>query len=300
MKLSAAIEALCVATRANGCSKRTVGSYRDKLKWLVEFLGDVDVEDITVHDLRRWVAHLMDSNLSPFTVQSRVRHAKRLFNWLAEEGDLDDNPMKRIHTPTPRRRKPKGIHQEDVLALLEGAQGPGLYDLRDRALILFLADTGARAGGVCGLKMQDLDVDAGLAAVTEKRGKTRYVMFTEPTAEALRDWLEAANIEGGPVFLGLGSRSEGALTPNGLSQMLRRRSAELETVGPTNPHAFRHAFARHYLLDGGDLGTLSELLGHESVEITKNYYAIFSLPELKKMHDRHSPVKSIIGTDGHE
>ncbi|MFN2271461.1 MAG: hypothetical protein ACK2US_11530, partial [Anaerolineae bacterium] len=93
MKLSEAIDALCIATRADGRSSRTVGSYRQKLKPLLAFLGDIDVGEISIGDLRRYVAHLMDlqaryvdhptrrqreGGLSPFTVSSRIRAFKRL------------------------------------------------------------------------------------------------------------------------------------------------------------------------------------------------------------------------------
>lgn len=298
MLLSEAIEALAVATRANGRTRRTVESYRQKLKMLVAFLGDVSVESVTAQQLRRYVVDLMERDLSPFTVASRVRHTKRLFNWLDEEGLITDNPVDRIRTPRPKRRKPKSISERDLLRLLKTTQGGNLWDLRDRSIILFLADTGARVGGLCGLDVGDLDLEAGLATVTEKRGKTRFAMFTAPTAEALGAWLQAAEIERGPVFLGLGARSEGALTISGVEQMLRRRADRGGCEGPTNPHAFRHAFARHYLLDGGDLATLSDLLGHADVSTTKAFYGIFRTEELRAKHRKHSPVRALLGGDG--
>ena len=60
MKLTEAIEALCIATKVNGRSPRTVDGYREKLGYLLAFLGDVAVESITVDDLRRFIASLMD------------------------------------------------------------------------------------------------------------------------------------------------------------------------------------------------------------------------------------------------
>ena len=98
MLLSEAIDALAIATRANGRSARTVQSYRQKLRPLLEFLGDVAVDAVTVHDLRGYVVSLRDreqrysdhptrptiaSGLSPFTVSSIIQSTKRLFNWLA-------------------------------------------------------------------------------------------------------------------------------------------------------------------------------------------------------------------------
>jgi len=287
---------LCVATRANGRSPRTVDAYAEKLSHLVAYLEDPPIEGVTLADLRAFVADQWDRDLSPFTVASRVRSLKRLCNWAVAEGILPDNPAARIETPRPKRQKPKGIATADLVALIETMDGGSVYDLRDKALTFFLADTGARVGGVCGLRVQDIDLDAGLATVTEKRGKTRFVCFTEPTAEALRAWLRVRPTDKGPwVFVGLGARAKGALTRSGVLQMLKRRAKRAGIEGPVNPHAFRHAFPRHFLLDGGDLGTLSELMGHEGVEITKEYYAIFTVKELQEKHRKHSVIGQRFG-----
>jgi site-specific recombinase XerD len=311
MLLSEVIEALLVATRADGRSPATVEFYRRKLRPLLAFLGDVEVEVITVQDLRRYRAYLMDrptrwpdhpehdevaGGLSPFTIAAHARAEKRLFNWLEAEGVLPVNPSRRLKTPQPRRREPKGISRSDLLALLATTEAGGPADLRDRAVMLFLADTGCRVGGLCRLRIEDLDFEAGLASVTEKRGKTRLVPFNPPTSAALQAWLEVRPGDRGPwVFVSLGNKAQGALSRNGVAQMLKRRARCAGVTGPVNPHAFRHAFARGFLLSGGDLAALSELMGHSGVEITKDYYAIFTIQELQEKHRRYSPVAQMFG-----
>ncbi|MCD6552447.1 MAG: tyrosine-type recombinase/integrase [Anaerolineae bacterium] len=313
MLLSDAVEALLIATRADGRSPSTVNSYRRKLKPLVDFLGDVEIETITIDDLRGYVGDLMDrqarwasnpyvseqaGGLSPFTVASHVRAIKRLFNWLQEEGHLDNNPARRLKVPQPRRMKPKAISRQDLTALLGTTEGDSVADIRDRALILFLADTGCRVGGLCGLELEDLDLDNRTAIVCEKGDKCRMVFFTEPTAEALRAWLEVRPDRATDcVFVTL-SHSVGALTGNAVTQMLKRRAKQAGAKGPVNPHAFRHAFAREFLLGGGNLGTLSDILGHTDVEVTKMYYAVFTTGELKRQHDKYSPIAQMFGEKG--
>ena len=204
MQLSEAIEALGIATKVDGRSSRTVQGYREKLGYLLAFLGDVAVETITVDDLRRFIASLMDERvlfeghptrkkrkgkLSPHTVQSYVRHTKRLFSWLAEEDRIDTNPAKRIKVQKPKRREVKAISRDDFLAILATTEGGQVIDKRDRAIILLLADSGARAGGVCGLRVQDVDLEGRTAEVVEKGGHFRFIYFTETTAQAIHDWL---------------------------------------------------------------------------------------------------------------
>lgn len=314
MLISEAIERLCIATRANGRSKRTVQSYRQKLRPFLRFLGDVPVEDITIHDLRCYVASLWDSetlyanhpvrkerkgSLSPFTIAGRVRTAKQLFNFLQVEGEINDNPMKRIRTPNPKRRRPKAIKQADFLALLETTKGGDVIDLRDRAILYFLRDTGCRVGGLMGLEIEHVNWEKQLVLVTEKGNKSRLIPFTGQTANVIRDWLVVRPEGKGPwLFVGLKAHANDCITQNAVAKMLNTRSERAGCEGPTNAHAFRHAFARDFLLNGGDLGTLADLLGHEDIKTTKEYYGIFLIEELQEKHKRHSPIAQMLeGSD---
>jgi integrase/recombinase XerD len=300
MKLTEAIERLAIATRANGRSPRTVDSYREKLGHLANFLEDPPVEGVTVHELRSFVVAQLDSGLSPFTVKSRVRALKRLFNFCQEEGIRDDNPGQAIKTPNPKRDAPKGIKWADFLALLETTRPGDLLDLRDRALMLFLFDTACRVGGLTWLEVDDLDLEARRAVVTEKRGQTRPVFYQQATAEALRDWLRVRPSDRGPWVFTSSKVGYGRLTGSGVRHLLDRRAEEAGCEGPTNPHAFRHGFARAYLLGGGDLGTLSDIMGHSSVAITKEFYAVFTTDELQRQHDRYSPIAQLEGGENDE
>lgn len=297
MRLSEAIEALLLATRANGKSPETVKAYREKLGYLLETLGDVAIEAVTVQDLRGYVAgqlaRVTAGELSPFTVAGRVRALKRLFSFLLEEEVLTANPARRIKTPRPRRVTPKGITHRDLVRLLESTQGGWVLDLRDRAIMLFLADTGCRLGGLCGLNLGDVDLEARRAIVTEKGEKSRAVYFLEMTAAALGAWLEARPVvDTGALFLSMDrwGNPQGAITGVTVARMLARRAKRAGIEGKVNPHAFRHAFARDFLMSGGDLGALSDLLGHADVLVTKAFYGVLTGEDLRRKHEQYSPV----------
>ncbi len=313
MLLNDAIKSLLIATKAEGRSLQTVEAYRRKLKPLVEFLGDVSVEKITTDDLRRYIADSMDrrvryahhawhrpqvGGLSIFTVASRVRAVKRLFNFLESEGLLKENPVRRIRTPRPRNTTPKAVEMESFVALLETTKSEKVEDLRDRAIILVLADTACRVAGLCGLRVTDVNMSTSLIVLTEKGSKARMVPFNPPTREALKAWMQVRPQDRGPwLFVSQGGtkRAQGRLSPSGVIQMLKRRAKKAGAQGPVNPHAFRHFFAREFLLSGGDLGTLADLMGHSSVEVTKSSYGIFTIGELQEKHRRHSPVARMSG-----
>jgi len=78
-------------------------------------------------------------------------------------------------------------------------------------------------------------------------------------------------------------------------QLLKRMAKRAGVNGRVNPHAFRHAFAREFILNGGDIGTVSQILGHSQILVTKQFYAVFSTEELKGEDHRYSPVSHLNG-----
>ncbi|MEA3337419.1 MAG: tyrosine-type recombinase/integrase [Chloroflexota bacterium] len=313
MKLSEAIGELLVATEADGRSPRTVADYEQKLALLVDFMGDRGLEEIVVGDLRRFVAYLrgregryvghpnrdqIEGGLSIASVAGYVRAVKRLFNFLYEEEIIEANPARKLRTPKPGRGEPKAITADDFVRLLDATEGDSLVNRRDRALVLFLADTGCRVGGVVNLKTSEVDITKQVARVTEKGNHTRVVPFSRTTGRALAAWLEVRPaVAYDHVFINLGNRGGAALTTNGVRQVLRRLKRRSGAKGPVNPHSFRHGFAREYLLNGGDLASLADLLGHRDVKTTWASYAIFRMDELCVKHGRHSPV-AVMGRRG--
>lgn len=314
MMLSEAIEALIVATIADGRSARTVGDYRQKLGALLAFLGDLPVEAITAADLRRFVADLrtretrysdarssrpeVPGGLAAASVAGYVRAVKRLFAFLVEDEVITANPARKLRSPRLARGEPKAYHTADFYKLLEATAGSAPVALRDRAILLFLADTGCRVGGLVGLRLADLDLDQGLAKLTEKGRKTRLAPFSDPTRAALSAWLAVRPAYAGDwLWPNLGRRGSPHLTEEGVRQLFRRLKARAGIEGPCNPHAFRHGFAKLYLQAGGDLATLADLLGHASVETTWRHYAIFRTAELAVKHGQHSPI-ALMGRKG--
>lgn len=307
MLLSEAIEVLIIAVKADGRSDATVRDYRQKLGALERFLGERPVDEITVDDLRRFSADLhgrmsrfddhphrdeVPGGLAAASVAGYVRAVKRLFGFLAEEGKITRNPAERLNIPKLGRGEPKACRLEDFQKLLAATAGDSVVSRRDRALLLFLADTGCRVGGLCGLRLADVDLKRQIARLTEKGDKTRWAPFSEPTREALQAWLAVRpDAPTDRVFVTLGVRvATPWLSEDGVGEVLRRLKARCGIDGPVNPHSFRHAFAREYLQSGGDLGTLADLLGHSDVNVTWKFYAIFTGEELAAKHARHSPI----------
>jgi integrase len=135
----------------------------------------------------------------------------------------------------------------------------------------------------------NLDLDNCTAEVCEKGTKFRTVRYGKETAKALRVWpLERPHYQtGGPkrhkvdrpddkLFLG----QRGNLSVSGVYRLLERLAKKGNVQGRFNPHGFRHGLARRLLKNRADMGTVSQLLGHEDIETTHHFYARWLPDEL--------------------
>jgi len=273
--------------------------YQARLGALVEFTCDVEIEELTISILRRWRASLLqrdgrwsdhptrpekEGGLSPWTVRGYMRAVRAFCNWCVREGLLISSPAARLRLPPKPQNPPKAVSPEDVVSMLEVA------DVRDRAIVCVLAATGCRVGGLCDLRLSDLELEhqPARAMVREKgRGgkKARLVFFGPQTVASLRAWIVIRPDNGGDDHVFLGQR--GPLTEGGVYQILRRLAKKAGIKGRFNPHAFRHAFARGALENGADLGTVSQLLGHSGIGVTNEFYARWSVEELGKRSEKY-------------
>lgn len=261
-------------------SETTLRWYTFYLRPLIEHLGNRKASTITTNDLIS-IFHLVKTDEHrPYTLFNFVRGWKRLFRWAVDEGYLGVNPAKKLRTPPIPKKSPAGILKDDLSKMLETASKTGTPE-RDFALVLFVADTGVRLGGVASLTVDRLDVQKRRAIVIEKgRGgkKERVVFFSSRAAVALENWLEKrGERDDQRVFL---------LKPHGIYQLFKRLAHKSGITGKWNPHSFRHAYARKLLAEGVSIGVVSHLMGHSNVQVTIDFYGRFSNDELQEIYDK--------------
>jgi site-specific recombinase XerD len=297
MKLSKAIEYYLLTCKADGCRPRTIDTYRDRLRRLNTQLGQQPIQAITVMNLREYAASLYEEELSEHTVDGHIRTLHTMFSWAYEERIIEVNPAQRIKRPKLPKIQPKAIAVEDIQRMLDAAKALKCEweSKRNIAILKFLTDTGCRLQGLANLKVEELDFEAGLSTVYEKDRDWRFVFLKPPTIEAIKMWLEVrpyivCDDSVQRLWIGKGGRP---LAPRGIQSMFKRLKSKAGITGPANAHAFRHRFAISYLLNGGDLASLADILGHSDIRTTKKYYARFLIKELQKKHDRHSPIDQV-------
>ncbi len=285
MNIQTAVEGF-LAGQVGEVSRSTTTWYGHLLRSFAEFSGPVSVSEIRPATLRAYRAQLLERGLSEHYVHGHQRAIRRLFSWLVSEGVLDRNVALDVPLVRLPAQPPKALADDDLDRLLDRLPSE---DVRDRAIIMLLADTGCRVGGLCSLTLDSLDLPNQCATVIEKGNRGRRVYFGDVTAEVLGLYLAVRPAgQSDALFL---SKSGTALTTNGVRLMLERVGKRAGVKGRVNAHSFRHAFARSFLRNGGNLATLARLLGHTpGSPVTAKYYAVWDDQELQEFHRRYSPL----------
>jgi integrase/recombinase XerD len=179
---------------------------------------------------------------------------------------------------------------ETVRALLETCKRGKFTDERDRAILLFLLDTGVRAGELLALDKQDTDILTGDVLIRKSKSrKPRTVFIGRQARRALRSYLKLRDDMARAVFV----TDEGErLRMAGLRQVMVRRSKRAGVPVPSL-HSFRRAFALAMYRAGVDLLTIARLLGHSDLSILERYIKQTS-EDLRGSHERGSPVDGML------
>ncbi|BDR53195.1 tyrosine recombinase XerC [Bombiscardovia nodaiensis] len=268
-----------------GLSAHTLKAYRSdvgEFLHLMDLRGKEDLGQITIVDLRSWMAH-EDQTHSRSTMARKTVAIRRFFAYAQEQGLIEANPASALATPRIPQHLPQVLNEQQAADLMEqadsdareaeeqsdksgeqeGSEPPSAQHqalaLRDDAMLELLYATGMRVAELTGLNLSSIDADQRTVRVMGKGSKERVVPFGLPALKAVQAWVD----EGRPVlaahrkssqesddeqalFLGAQGRRVGQRQVRDVVHQLAGQ-AHLPSI---SPHALRHSAATH-LLDGG-------------------------------------------------
>jgi site-specific recombinase XerD len=296
---AAFVDSISLARSAN-----TTRTYRNGLAIFMDVLTarKLDPEKAPVAQLKEeaivWLAAALKDR-APTTERLYLTAATGFYEYLVAENLAAINlPRVRLLIRQRARRPGQRLPQfprdaidriVDFLIELKGDAGDEtirLRDLRDRAFLITLADTGLRVHEACGLRRGDLDWNEGRAIIIGKGNKQAVVRFSQRSLHALRDYLNVrARLDGAsgrplaalPLFArhdkGAGKKVKPITTATGRNIVAGRVEQILgpEAVGTITPHSFRHYFVTRVLQTSGNLKLAQELARHTNIAVTQRY-----------------------------
>ncbi len=260
--VSVFIDQFIAAKTVAGLSPATIRAYRQRLHRFAAWLGERPLSRAV---LRQYIAYLQHEHLAPHSIAAYVRDVGVWCRWLVAEGLLAADVSARLVPKVPKRR---AAHY--TVAQLH--QLLAVCDLRDRAMMLVLLDTGLRASELCSMRRDQIDWDTGHFTVVGKGNKERSSWLSPAARAAITTYV--ATRRDGVSALWYGRRVP--LTAGGVHQMFRRRAIQAGIRADVHRlvHACRATFAKNYIKRGGSLGDLADLLGHSTLTMAAHYAAL--------------------------
>lgn len=291
-----------------GLRPASVRSYRDTMRlWLCFVAADkntkitkLTIDDLTFDRVVGFLRHLEhDRGNHTRTRNQRLAAMHTLFDYIAGRDPQMLAVCQRVAAIPMKRAAPAETHfleRDEVESLLRGLPANGRLALRDRTLLVFLYNTGARVQEVADLRVEHLDLgDHPLVRLHGKGDKWRTCPLWQHTAQQLRLLLNQPSSTPTPATPVFASNGQ-PLTRFGIYKIVRRHAGNLDdprTNRKVSPHIFRHTAAMHLLEAGVEINVIRGWLGHADLTTTNRYAEISTRAKLEALRHTEPPSTSM-------
>ena len=286
-------DAFLIDRKAQNMSKGTLEFYRKKLKYFLAYCetqADSQVYQITPAMIREFLLDLESKGHNPGGIHAVYRTLKTFLRWWENEVEPDNwiNPIKKVKPPRRNIELLEPVTIDDIYKMIDSC-GDNLTGKRDKALMLFLLDTGVRAAELVSISLEDINLVTGDITIKLGKGKKdRQTYLGSKTRKALRTYMKLRTDSSNALWI---TDDGERLTYWGLRMIMSRRANQAQVKMP-QLHAFRRWFAITCLRSGVDVYSLQELMGHADLQVLRRYLKQTN-QDIREAHHKASPVDSL-------
>ena len=274
-------------------SDHTILSYDNDLKQFESFFKTYSTsKEIKTTDkraIRSWIVELSLKNLSPKSINRKIATLKSFFKFLIKREVIEINPSTNITSLKTDQKIPNFLKEKDVNFLFDNLiLEKNFNGERDMMILELLYGTGIRISELINLKTRNINLPKKEMKIMGKRKKERIIPLHQQIISQIKKYLDKKNeIKSTHEFL-LCTNKGKKLYPMLIYRIVKKHLSSLINSKKYNPHLLRHTFATHILNKGGDLNSIKDLLGHESLAATQ-IYTHNSIEKLKETFKASHP-----------
>lgn len=284
-----------------GLSNNTIRNYDLCLERFIEFAGNIEATQITselIRKYRLWLNRYHNYNDQELDKITQNYHliALRVFLKYLQDINIESLEPSKIKLAKTHRKQVTFLYSQEIQDLLSAVNDTSLIGKRDKALISLLFSGGLRVSEIVKLNRDHANLKRQEFTIRGKGSKDRPIFISQQAAEDIGNYLEARQDNLPPLFLNHSRQTTS--TNSGDYRRLSTRSVQrivshyARLAGITKrvtPHTMRHSFATDLLINGADLRSVQELLGHSNISTTQIYTHITN-PHLREVHQKfHNP-----------
>ena len=273
-------------------SPETARAYEVDLFQFEEFARECELQlkEVNPNTVREWVVQMMDKGTCVSSINRKLSALRSFYKYLLKQGEISADPIRKINGPKKKKPLPVFVKEKEMDRLLDETDfGNNFKGHRDKLIILLFYETGMRLAELVGLNDVDVDFGAKVIKVTGKRNKQRLIPFGDELAKAMQDYLmERDQTVQTPSGAFVTKENGERLGYSTVQYIVKQNLSKVTTVKKRSPHVLRHTFATSMLNHQAELGSIKELLGHESIATTE-VYTHTTFEELKKAYNQAHP-----------
>ncbi len=256
-------------------SNYTINGYTNDLNMFLEYLNNNNIKTLNkveYQDIRLYINFLHDNDYSNKTISRSISALRSLFKYLKTYDFIDNNPMLLISNPKLPKSLPKCLNFEETEKLLNVFDN-SIIGIRDSLILEILYSTGIRVGEIVNIKIKDIDFNGKTIKINGKGNKDRIVYYGSRCNDLLNKYIDNCynklNINNLDYLII--SKTGKKISDREIRKIVDEAAIKSGLNFKISPHVLRHTFASHMLLDGADLRSVQELLGHENLSTTQIY-----------------------------
>ena len=256
-------------------SNYTINGYTKDLDIFLEYLLNNNIKSfnkVEYQDIRLYINYLYDSNYSNKTISRNISALRSLFKYLKSYEYIDNNPMLLISNPKLPKSLPKCLNFEETEKLLNAFDN-SIIGIRNSLILEILYSTGIRVGEIVNIRIKDIDFNGKTIKITGKGNKDRIVYYGSRCDSLLNNYIDNCynKLNINKLDYLIISKTGKKINDREIRKIVDDAVVKSGLNFKISPHVLRHTFASHMLLDGADLRSVQELLGHENLSTTQIY-----------------------------
>lgn len=263
--LSNALEDFLLDCQSRNLSKSTLRNYSTANRFLIDFLGDVDIYSVTETDVKTYVISCIKRNVSSCTLRTYIKSIKILFRYYNIELNISlpkaEEKVKEIFTP------------DELQRLLTKPTKKTFTHLRDYTIVCALLGTGVRANTLVNLKWKHIDfINNTIFLEITKTHKQYYIPLSHALKVVLKEWRAITPLDADENYV-FTTHWGDKMACDTLKAMIQNYH-KARNVSGRGTHKYRRTYATTFIRNDGNLLYLQQMLGHSKLDTTKKYCTI--------------------------
>jgi len=277
-------------------SPKTLENYNHYLKRFQDFLNkDPEPKDINlqiIEDYRLFLNRFSDAKGNDLSIKTQNYHiiALRAFLKYLIKNDIETLSPEKIELAKIPERTVEVLSRDELDRLFLAVDQSKKTGPRDIAILETLYSTGLRVSELVNLDRDKVDLKRREFMIRGKGRKPRIVFLSKKAAQRIEIYLKTRDDNHAPLFINnlkgeILDDEKRRLSTVSVQSLVRKCALKAGIIKKVTPHTLRHSYATELLINGADIRSVQEMLGHSSITTTQ-IYTHLSDKKLREIHEK--------------